>query len=46
MIDKNLQEEKNQKVTLKSKKAYEKPTMEEHEPLEESTAYVYYYYVW
>jgi hypothetical protein len=28
------------------KKSYEKPRMEEHEPLEESTATVYYYYSW
>jgi len=26
------------------KKVYEKPVTEEHKPLEESTAYVYYYY--
>ncbi len=30
----------------KKKERYEKPQLEEHEPLEESAAYVYYYYVW
>ncbi len=25
------------------KQAYEKPSMTEHEPLEEATAYIYYY---
>lgn len=28
------------------KMPYEKPSMEEHEPLEEATAYIYYYYTW
>ena len=28
------------------KRKYEEPKMTEHEPLEESTAYVYYYYTW
>lgn len=45
VIDKKLPEEKNEKIQSNSKQTYEKPKMEEHEPLEESTAYVYYYYV-
>ncbi len=28
-----------------TKKSYEKPKMEQHEPLEEATAIVYYYYL-
>jgi len=31
---------------IKKKKAYEKPGITEHEPLEESTAYLYYYYLY
>lgn len=29
-----------------AKKTYERAKMEEHAPLEEATAYVYYYYTW
>jgi len=35
----------NEKTSVQ-KKTYEKPCMNEHEPLEESTAYIYYTSVW
>lgn len=44
VIEKKLPEEKREKVQSNAKQTYEKPKIEEHEPLEESTAYVYYYY--
>jgi hypothetical protein len=28
-----------------TKKVYEKPEIQEHDPLEESTAFIYYYYL-
>jgi hypothetical protein len=28
-----------------TKKLYEKPEIQEHDPLEESTAFIYYYYI-
>jgi len=31
-------------VEKNDKKEYEKPEIKEHKPLEESTAYIYYYY--
>lgn len=34
------------KLNPGEKLPYTRPQIEEHEPLEESTAYVYYYYVW
>lgn len=44
MAEKQLLDKKNEKIQSQGKQAYEKPEMMEHEPLEESTAYVYYYY--
>ena len=44
-MKKNLEHKIEEDVEkFNQKKPYEKPKMEEHEPLEESTAYVYYYY--
>ena len=44
-MKKNLEHKFEEDVEkFNQKKPYEKPKMEEHEPLEESTAYVYYYY--
>lgn len=44
-MKKNLEHKIEENVeNFNQKKPYEKPNMEEHEPLEESTAYVYYYY--
>ncbi len=40
MKEKKLQSSVEENV----KKEYEKPEMKEHKPLEESTAYIYYYY--
>ena len=46
-MKKNLEHKIEENVEqFNQKKPYEKPKLEEHEPLEESTAYVYYYYNW
>jgi len=34
-----------EKRHIDEKRSYSSPAIEEHEPLEKSTAYVYYYYI-
>lgn len=44
-MEKDLEVKKERSEEI-GKRKYEKPQMTEHEPLEESTAYVYYYYTY
>ncbi len=43
-MKKNLEHENEGIEESHEKNSYEKPKIEEHEPLEKSTAFTYYYY--